>query len=346
MAASTHDVAVYIGRFQPFHNGHLALLQQALQRGKQVVVVLGSAFRARDVKNPFTWEERAAMIRLAVSPSDAARIRFVPVRDYHDDECWVSAVSAGVAEATENARDICLVGHFKDDSSYYLDRFPGWAQVSCGRQGDIDATPLRSALFGALPGQCEGALALLAMHIPTAVADFLHAWCELPHFAALVEEFAKLKKDKAKWAPAPHEPMFVTVDSVVVCADHVLLVKRGRAPGKGLLALPGGFLEPNETLYRGAIRELREETGFGLADELLDTCFRRVEVFDHPQRSLRGRTITHAHLFSLGGTRLPEVHGADDAEAAVWVPLHALADMEDQFFEDHFIILNFFLKLR
>lgn len=53
------DVAVLIGRFQPFHRGHVVLLQRALVSAPTVVLVLGSSFQARNAKNPFTWEERA-----------------------------------------------------------------------------------------------------------------------------------------------------------------------------------------------------------------------------------------------------------------------------------------------
>ena len=50
----TFDLAVLVGRFQPFHAAHLALLHRALAIAPRVVVVVGSAFQARTPKNPFT----------------------------------------------------------------------------------------------------------------------------------------------------------------------------------------------------------------------------------------------------------------------------------------------------
>ena len=50
-----YDTAILIGRFEPVHTGHLALLQHALGVAKQVIVIVGSAFQARSPKNPFTW---------------------------------------------------------------------------------------------------------------------------------------------------------------------------------------------------------------------------------------------------------------------------------------------------
>ena len=65
-----------------------------------------------------------------------------------------------------------------------------------------------------------------------------------------------------------------------------------------------------------------------------------VEVFDHPDRSLRGRTITHVFVLHLPGTVLPAVQAGDDAAAARWVPLAELPQLESQMFEDHFHVLR------
>ena len=77
-----YDTTLYIGRFEPVHNGHMALLQHALGGARQVIVVLGSAWQVRSPKNPFTWQERADMVRGALSPAQAARVQFLPVRDW------------------------------------------------------------------------------------------------------------------------------------------------------------------------------------------------------------------------------------------------------------------------
>jgi len=70
-----------------------------------------------------------------------------------------------------------------------------------------------------------------------------------------------------------------------------------------------------------------------------------VAVFDHPDRSQRGRTITHAHCFDLGDRDLPEVAGADDALTAEWIPVSELTALEDRFHDDHFHMLDHFLGL-
>jgi bifunctional NMN adenylyltransferase/nudix hydrolase len=154
-----------------------------------------------------------------------------------------------------------------------------------------------------------------------------------------------LQAYRKAWAAAPYAPVFVTVDLVLRCAGHVLLIQRGKDPGQGLWALPGGFVEPRDTLYQSAIRELEEETGLPLLPDTLERSLRGVAVFDHPDRSQRGRTISHTHYFDLGDRELPEVRGGDDAALARWVPIAELAAMESQFFDDHFHMLDRFLEL-
>jgi bifunctional NMN adenylyltransferase/nudix hydrolase len=139
--------------------------------------------------------------------------------------------------------------------------------------------------------------------------------------------------------------VFVTVDALLRCQGRVLLIRRGHAPGKGLWALPGGFVEPNDTLWQSCLRELQEETHCTLPEERLRAALRGQQVFDHPQRSLRGRVITQAYFIDLGNDTLPEVLGGDDAAHAEWVAQDLLGGMEDQFHDDHWHILDRFLGL-
>lgn len=342
-----HEVSVYIGRFQIFHNGQLALLRRALDAAPLCIVVLGSAYQARTPKNPFTWQERAEMIRLALPEADRGRIRFLPVRDYYDQDRWVSAVRHGVAELAGEkvAASFVLVGHFKDATSEYLKNFPGWTLDAVESQGRVDASALRDAYFGNAGTALEPALAALVSQAPASTIAFLRSWAALPYFRELAQEWESLRQEKAKWAGSPYAPVFVTVDAVVKCSGRVLLIKRGRSPGKGLFAVPGGFIEQRETAYQSALRELEEETQMRLLEGDMKNAFKAAHVFDHPDRSLRGRVITHAHFFDLGSRRLPEVQAADDAAEALWVPIEELRGMEERFHDDHFHMLDFFFSL-
>ncbi len=346
---SSFDAAVYIGRFQPFHLGHAHLLREALARAPLCVVVLGSAFQARSPKNPFTWQERAEMVRLAMPEADRPRLRFVPLRDYYDEARWSAAVRGGVAaalaaEGGDSAR-VGLVGHFKDATSEYLRGFPGWTLISLERRHAIDATSLRDAYFAAAGQDADATLAALSSQAPGSTLTFLRAWAELPHFAELALEWDMLRRYYQAWSAAPYPPVFVTVDTVLRCAGRVLLVQRAQAPGKGLLAVPGGFIEQRETAYQSALRELQEETQLALLPDTMRRCLKEVAVFDHPDRSQRGRTITHAHYFDLGDREPPEVKAGDDAARALWVPIPELPGLEDRFLDDHFHMLDHFIGL-
>ncbi|WP_051303033.1 bifunctional nicotinamide-nucleotide adenylyltransferase/Nudix hydroxylase [Comamonas composti] len=342
----TVDTAVLIGRFQPLHNGHMALLREALARARQVVVVLGSAWQAANPKNPFSWQQRAQMLSAALPEADAARVHCTPVRDYYNEPLWVQAVRQAVQAHVAAGASVALVGHFKDASSSYLARFPGWQLISLPRLGAFDATPLREKYLGATTQtQMEQALAELAPDLPPSTLDFLRGFAQTPMYARLHKEAAMLAGYKKAWAAAPYPPVFVTVDALLTCSlqsrPHVLLIRRAHAPGEGLWALPGGFLEPRDSLWQSCLRELHEETCASLEEHELLTGLQSVQVFDHPDRSLRGRTITHVHHIDLGErSSLPPVQGGDDAAQACWVALAGLQKLEEQFFEDHFQILS------
>ncbi len=341
------DTCVLIGRFQPVHAGHLALLEEALRIARNVVVVLGSAHAARSVRNPFTWQERQTLVQGALPASALERVRFAPVRDYYDEARWSRAVVAAVEAATNTTTagqatesSMCIVGHFKDASSGYLRSFPDWSLHTLPRQGLFDATPLRDAWLGG-----DGSLATEAL--PPHVTDFLQTFAKTEDFARLQEEWHALQAGRALWVCAPYPPIFVTVDALVHDAHHVLLIRRGRAPGRDLLALPGGFIDEHESLLQSCLRELAEETHCAVTEADCARALQQVRVFAHPARSQRGRTITHVHRFDLTtlpgrapGAALPAVRADDDAAHALWVPITELPQLEDQFFEDHFHVLD------
>lgn len=331
---------VFIGRFQPFHNGHLALLRRALREAATVVVVIGSAKRARNVDHPFSDAERVAMIDAAVralDPDGAGRVVYFPVRDRCDDGHWAAAVRCALRVVCAGGGICGIVGHETDASTGYLRAFPEWDRVLVENWGGIRAAELRRLFFQGVADE------KLAAVVPPEVLEFLRGFRSSPAHGSLVEEFAAVDAGRAAWSVAPYPPIFVTVDAVVHCRGRVLMIRRGGFPGKGQWALPGGFVEPGERLADAAIRELAEETCVALDAVVLRRALRGVQVFDDPERSVRGRTITHAFHFDLGEAPLPTVSGADDAAEARWVPVTELAAMSGEIFEDHLDIIDRFM---
>lgn len=85
---------LFVGRFQPFHLGHLSVVEDILKEVDELVIVVGSAQYSHRMDNPFTTGERLAMIRRALEEAgiDYKRIWIVPVPDIQIHMVWVSAV--------------------------------------------------------------------------------------------------------------------------------------------------------------------------------------------------------------------------------------------------------------
>lgn len=358
-----YDYMVYIGRFEPPHLAHIHVIKEALKQATNVIVLAGSANQPRTIKNPFTWQEREEMINASLPEHLSSRVFVRPLYDKtYNDQAWTRQVQDIVdtyarppipprIDLTDKSRDdlgnpinklkIGITGYSKDESSYYLSLFPQWDLVEVNNMEIMNATDIRAALFTSEDG--DDFDLKIGRNLPAGIHDWLRAFMMRPEYEQLVAEYKFIEKYKKAWESAPYAPTFVTVDSVVIQSGHVLLVRRRAEPGKGLWAIPGGFVGQGERITNAAIRELREETKLKVPAPVLRGSIKSVEVFDHPERSLRGRTITHAHLIELPAGELPKVKGSDDADKARWVPLSAFAKMEDQMFEDHFHIINHFL---
>lgn len=85
---------LYVGRFQPFHLGHLDAIKMVLTSVDELVIVIGSAQYSHTTNNPFTAGERLLMVRQALQEAgvDISRLWIVPVPDVHLHMLWVSAL--------------------------------------------------------------------------------------------------------------------------------------------------------------------------------------------------------------------------------------------------------------
>lgn len=345
---SKFNAAVFIGRFQPFHNGHLYNIQEALKIANRVIVVVGSSLEPRTYKNPFSFAERAEMIISSLPEADRARVGVVPVKDsIYNEVAWATAVQRAVnskyAEMSGESllpADTAIIGYEKDKSTYYLKLFPQWKLVKTALSGDLNATDIRSLFFRKNPEfrYCVGVM-------PEAVVEFLKQFHQTDAFTQVLNERNFIEKYKRQYESLPYPPIFVTTDAVVVCAGHVLMIKRKSFPGKGLWALPGGFVNANtdSSILSAMLRELREETRIAVPAPVIEGSIAGSRVFDAIDRSARGRTITHAFAIRLKDSTLPKVKGADDAELAKWIPIANISS--ETCFEDHYDIIQWAVSL-
>jgi bifunctional NMN adenylyltransferase/nudix hydrolase len=366
----------FLCRLQPAHIGHIRVIEAALERADEVFVLIGSARSSRSIINPFTYEERARMvtdslISNGVSPGDIARVKFRPIRDdLYNNERWVARVQEAMTDGLDDDARIGIISSDKNgDDKLRREWFPFWETLSIPHTVELHATGLRHSMFE------EGLASMLTQHrriIPTGTGVFLlEEFNKSTSFSTLVDEWKTVKEYKkpeevarkaCEAAKVPYyERTYHTSDAVVFCSGHVLMVRRKKGPGKGLWALPGGYLNMSDTTSRdGALRELREETKIDVPTAILDSRIFDVRTFDHACRDVRGRVITSAYGIHLPRQNqganghparnlrgLPIVKGADDAESADWIALSRFRespdDIEPETFADHFSIINQFL---
>jgi bifunctional NMN adenylyltransferase/nudix hydrolase len=364
-----YDTAVLIGRFQPVHAAHLKIFEKALDEANKLIVFVGSATEVRTIRNPWTFEQRKEIIQRAVKdlvgeeqnpdwqpgpmdPSVTKRLEIVPVRDYlYQDGRWAGEIySKATRLGASQDRSTAIYGCVKDDwTEEYLNMFSRWKFERMPYMLNLDATDIRRTLFE------KGRVEPSTEKVMPSTADYLNGWYVgdnryvdeirpgVPINEHLKDEWEHYQKEEERWSGHPYDnPQAATADSLVLKNGHILLIRRKIHPGKGLLALPGGYVNRNESTREAALRELKEETGLPLHKEDLDAYAEEdPEVFDHPQRCLGPlRKITNVYRVELPPGEFPIVEGGDDAAEAQWYPLPEVYQVESEFFEDHWHIIS------
>jgi bifunctional NMN adenylyltransferase/nudix hydrolase len=333
-----YNTLVLIGRFQPIHNAHLEIIKRATALCEQLVIITGSAAQPRTYKNPFTSAERSKMIRHAAGGLSM----FINVEEnldtIYNDQAWAVRVQALVAKHTKPGDKVGIIGHKKDDSSFYLDMFPQWGFENVELIEFLSAVNIRDLYF-----KRDVNMSFIKGVVPESTFNFLVDFKSTPEYEQIIREREFVINYKKQYASLPYPPIFSTADAVVIQSGHILLIKRRAEPGKGLWALPGGYVNANtdKSVEDAAIRELREETLIKVPAPVLRGSIVRSKVFDAIGRSPRGRIITHAFHIQLPDGELPKVKGSDDAEKARWVPIAEVRS--EECFEDHYEIIQHFL---
>lgn len=346
-----YDRARIIGRFQLPHKPHFQLIKDALQIAPVVDIGLGSANIRRNLRNPFSVEQRMALLgngdyEVSKAIRDG-RINFVPLEDsYYSDQWWIEHVQrqfAATAKATSSKvlseSNVALVGCDKDSSTYYLKMFPQWEYVEVEQKAAFGATDARNSYYA---HGIDNALAIddLKKFTTEETIDALRTVIPRQVWIDLHDRYTFCVQYKKEWGEGPH----YTADAVVIKSGHVLLIQRGQQPDIGSWAFPGGFRNKDghllELSLSAALRELKEETGFELDATSTQSLIRSPIRGDYEKanRDDRGDIRTTAYLFDLGYGELPEVKGGDDAAHAQWVPI---ADLNAaNMFSDHYFIFR------
>ena len=91
-----HTLAVFIGRFQPFHVGHMYVVETALMQSDSLLILVGSSYRPRSWKNPFSYGERVSFIRSATQDAGKPVATLPLVDTLYNDRAWTSNVRTAV----------------------------------------------------------------------------------------------------------------------------------------------------------------------------------------------------------------------------------------------------------
>lgn len=332
-----YDTVVYLGRFQPVHTAHAEIIRRASLIAKQLIIIVGSANQPRTYKNPFSSAEREAMLKTTIN---MVADRGCSVRIEHNidtvynDQAWAGRVQAIVAKHAATHKRIAIIGHDKDASTFYLNMFPQWDREEVELIEPLNATNIRDLYF-----RSDVNMKFIQGVVPSGVFQFLEGFKNSSEYQQVIREREFIQTYKKQFAGLAYPPIFSTADSIVIQSGHVLMITRRSEPGKGLMALPGGFVNANtdKSVEDAALRELKEETGIKVPVPVLRGSIKANKVFDAIDRSARGRTITHAFCIQLPDGPLPKVKGSDDAEHAKWVPF---VDIKSEHcFEDHYEII-------
>lgn len=306
---------IFIGRFQPVHQGHVHALGIAASQVDKLYIFVGSANQCRSIRNPWTFQERSSMLRAKLHASRITNFEVIPLNDYrYSNTQWMSDVRATAEHYDMDTPT--LFGHMKEGNDY-LTWFPDWKFKSIEAEYAVDATGIRNRMFD-----------LKDPDMPATVQD----------------DWAFYQKEKVTFAnyPFPETLNFNCSDAILECQGHVLLIQRKFAPGRGAWALPGGFRNQRETFLDCAIRELIEETNVRVPEKVLRGSIVKTELFDDPSRSFgipRNTMAVYMRINPNPDFSLPRANGADDAALCKWVPLtDALNTIE--MYDDHKDILS------
>ncbi len=309
-------IGILIGRFQvpEPHEGHRFLIKRILERVDELVILVGSSNQARSPRNPYTFLERREAIYNSFKDIKS-RILVVPINDYmYNDSQWMADVAATIKHCVGVNQETILYGHFKPGNDY-LKWFPQLKYENIDNEIDVSGTEMRNANRHLLP-------------------------------LSVQEDMRYIEKEAKKFEnyPYPDSLNVMCGDAVVECLGHVLLVKRGRAPGVGNWALPGGHKHTYETALRCVLRELDEETNLRIPEKVLVGSIVDSQLFDHPGRSVGLPKMTYAVHFRVQPNpdgSFPRTKAGDDASEYRWVPI-AEAVNTLRLHDDHASIISEF----
>jgi nicotinamide-nucleotide adenylyltransferase len=279
---------IFIGRFQPLHNGHISVIRKALSEVDELIIGIGSSQHGYTELNPFTLEERTKMIVKSIK----GNYKIIPIPDIDDYPAWVKHVEKLCPKFEVVYTESPITKDLFNGAGYEI-RIPAF-------EAGVSGTKIRKSI-------AKRDSKWKSM-VPAGTLEVI--------LEAKGEERLYYLQENYKY-PKPT----MTVDAVIEYAGGIVYVKRKNSPFKGQLALPGGHTESGENVEKAVIREVKEETGLDFEiDGLLG-------VYNDLGRDPRGYYATIA-FYGRGKGKLKAGDDAADVFVSKNVPKNLAFDHE------------------
>ena len=363
---------VYIGRFQPFHKGHKAIVDltvKMMKPGDTFTIIIGSADQQETERNPLSASQRKKMLSIELEgyPVTISTINDSP----YNYDLWIEHLCAkmlGFKSATyddflekqedfiKGLSNICIVG--MENVEEYIDRITKYYTYAPTEHFNLG---INSHIFSELDTQASvhgSSIRTLACSedrdhlenfyfvIKDLVDEKVLAYLKTVNFPLIVYNAYIKGMDYAKLTGCKYNSCFMTVDNIVFdkFLDQVLLIKR---KDNGKLAIPGGFAEPYMNMKDNALRELEEETS--ITAKMLKDAFVKIDeleptLIDAPYRDPRSshkcNFVSAVYVWQSKVDALknfiPYVKAGDDAIDTVWLSKEECEDLPAwHFHADH-----------
>ncbi len=297
-------LGIFIGRFQPFHFGHLKSLEFTLTKCEKCLVIIGGHLLSISGFNPWDTDERIEMLRLAIPNNLIKKLEFVQIMDYlYNENYWKMYVLKSVRTLCADDNEIILFGHMKDDSSYYLKMFSEWEFMETGNFFQYNSTDFRKKYFSRKKHND-----LLDM-IPANLHEYLKNWKKTSIYKSIQLDFFSeniIPKTEQK--------------TYILCQQYgfLLVEKKINYPYKNLISLP----EKNDFIENFLIKN---SSHFKNKQNYLYN--KRLPIYD---------PMIHIEKWAIENFQnilLPDQY--------TWIHESMISEFQEIFIEDHYQIIRY-----
>lgn len=282
-------IGLFIGRFQPFHLGHIDALKQARKYGiTEFIIGVGSSNKEHTAENPFTYEERKTMITKILN-SLWVKFTIYPLPDVESDDDRKKYIITNLPKF-----DVVISGNQRTSSIF---KKTSYKTCNIKITKDIKSTTIRHMIH-------INDMEWLKELVPGQVIIYLKSM--------------KADKKLAKYYRDEHRGPSVAVDGILVTKEKkIVIIQRKNAPLG--YALPGGFVDYGETAEQALIREMKEEVGVHIRIKKL------AGVMSDPKRDPREHIISIVYIADIISWR---IKAGDDAKSVKTMTLEKAQDLK------------------